>query len=145
MDHGVGGAVDTLAWVGADSVRSLSVDRVGDYDRLATDGRLIESAFRVIGTRSAMTLLREAFLGARRFDDLVGRAGLSSMSGAARLKEFVAAGLMVKVPYQSVAGTRCEYVLTDLGTECLPVVLALMNFGNAMERSVPGAIEEHPQ
>ena len=34
----------------------------------------------LIGARSAMTLLREAFYGARRFDDLVGRAGLSSMA-----------------------------------------------------------------
>ncbi|MDT5105110.1 MAG: hypothetical protein QOI25_2623 [Mycobacterium sp.] len=43
-----------------------------------------------------MPLLREAFYGARRFDDPVSRAGLSSMAGSARPKEFVSAGLMVK-------------------------------------------------
>ena len=93
----------------------------------------LERALELIGTRSAMTLLREAFYGARRFDDLVSRAGLSSMAASARLKEFVAAGLMVRRPYQSPNGTRCEYVLTDLGNECLPVVLAMMRFGAAVE------------
>jgi DNA-binding HxlR family transcriptional regulator len=55
------------------------------------------------------------------------------MAASARLKEFVAAGLMVKRPYQSPNGTRCEYVLIDLGNECLPVVLAMMRFGVAVE------------
>jgi DNA-binding HxlR family transcriptional regulator len=40
---------------------------------------------------------------------------------------------MVKGPYQSPTGTRCEYVLTTLGNECLPVVLAMMRFGAAVE------------
>jgi DNA-binding HxlR family transcriptional regulator len=30
-------------------------------------------------------------------------------------------------------GTRCEYVLTKLGNECLPVVLAMMRSGAAVE------------
>lgn len=93
----------------------------------------MEVALELIGTRSAMTLLREAFHGARRFDDLVARAGLSSMTGSVRLKEFVSAGIMFKRPYQSAYGTRCEYVLTDLGNECLPVVQALMRFGVAVD------------
>jgi DNA-binding HxlR family transcriptional regulator len=93
----------------------------------------MEVALELIGTRSAMTLLREAFHGASRFDDLVARAGLSSMTGSVRLKEFVSAGLMFKRPYQSAYGTRCEYVLTDLGNQCFPVVEALMRFGAAVD------------
>lgn len=100
-----------------------------------TDRCPMEVALELIGTRSAMTLLREAFLGARRFDDLVARAGLSSMTASVRLKEFVAAGLMYKRPYQSSYGTRCEYVLTDLGQACLPVVQALMQFGVDVENA----------
>ncbi len=99
----------------------------------------MEVALELIGTRSAMTLLREAFLGARRFDDLVARAGLSSMTASVRLKEFVAGGLMYKRPYQAAYGTRCEYVLTDLGHECYPVVQALMQFGTAVENATEAA------
>lgn len=95
----------------------------------------METALELIGTRSAMTLLREAFLGARRFDDLVARAGLSSMTASVRLKEFVAAGLMYKRPYKAAYGTRCEYVLTDLGNATYPVVQALTDFGTAIERA----------
>jgi DNA-binding HxlR family transcriptional regulator len=101
----------------------------------ATDRCPMETALELIGTRSAMTLLREAFLGAKRFDDLVARAGLSSMTASVRLKEFVAAGLMYKRPYQAAYGTRCEYVLTDLGNQCYPVVEALMRFGVAVENA----------
>ncbi|BBZ31107.1 hypothetical protein MMAD_54020 [Mycolicibacterium madagascariense] len=101
----------------------------------------MEVALELIGTRSAMTLLREAFLGARRFDDLVARAGLSSMTASVRLKEFVAAGLMYKRPYQASYGTRCEYVLTDLGHACQPVVRALMQFGMEVEHSERVALD----
>ena len=104
----------------------------------------MEIALELIGTRSAMTLLREAFYGAKRFDDLVARAGLSSMTGSARLKQFVSAGLMVKRPYQSTYGTRCEYVLTDLGYECFPVVQALMRFGAAVETDARAACHAVP-
>jgi DNA-binding HxlR family transcriptional regulator len=108
------------------SERTALRGSTADRDRL-------DRALELIGTRSAMTLLREAFSGARRFDDLVGGAGLSSMAGSARLKEFVSAGLMVKLPYQSPQGTRCEYVLTELGEECLPIVQAMTSFGAAVE------------
>ena len=80
-----------------------------------------------------MLLLREAFYGARRFDDLVERANVSTMIGSARLKELVSAGLMAKVPYyQSEKQTRYEYVLTELGQQTLPVIVALLRFGTAL-------------
>ena len=92
----------------------------------------MDVALAVIGTRSALALLRAAFCGARRFDDLVEAAGVSTMIGAARLHEFVDAGLMTKRPYKSRQRTRQEYVLTDLGAQCLPVLLALMQVGRAI-------------
>jgi DNA-binding HxlR family transcriptional regulator len=92
----------------------------------------LDAALAVVGTRSALALLYAAFGGAHRFDDLVERAGVSTMIGAARLREFVAAGLMTRRPYRSAQRTRHEYVLTDLGHQSLPVVTALVRFGAAV-------------
>jgi DNA-binding HxlR family transcriptional regulator len=39
-----------------------------------------ERALQLIGTHSAMVLLREAFFGGRRFDDLARRAGVTDRS-----------------------------------------------------------------
>jgi len=97
---------------------------------------LIETALDVLGTRSAMLLLTEAFCGARRFDDLVERAGVSTMIGAQRLKELVSAGLLTKLPYyQSEKRTKYEYVLTELGQQTLPVLVAFMRFGSTLGAS----------
>jgi DNA-binding HxlR family transcriptional regulator len=92
----------------------------------------MDVALQLIGTRSALALLRAALCGARRFDELIESAGVSTMIASARLHEFVDAGLMTKRPYKSRQRTRHEYVLTDLGLRCLPVVVALMEVGRAV-------------
>jgi DNA-binding HxlR family transcriptional regulator len=93
----------------------------------------MDIALQLIGTRSALLLLQAAFCGARRFDDLIASSGVSTMIGATRLHEFVAAGLMTKRPYQSRQRAREEYVLTELGLRCLPVVVALIQVGEAID------------
>lgn len=93
----------------------------------------------LIGSRPALLLLREAFYGARRFDDLARGVGISEAVAAQRLKELVAAGVLEKTPYQEPGQrTRHEYVLTEAGHELLPVVLGLLAWGErhaAGERS----------
>ncbi len=92
----------------------------------------LDAALAVVGTRSALALLYAALCGAHRLDDLIERAGVSSMIGAARLREFVEAGLMTRRPYRSPQRTRHEYILTDLGLQSLPIVTALVRFGAAV-------------
>jgi DNA-binding HxlR family transcriptional regulator len=99
----------------------------------AADKRPMEIALDLIGTRSALALLQAAFCGARRFEELIATAGVSTMIGAARLHEFVDGGLMTKRPYKSKQRTRQEYVLTELGLRCLLVVVALMEVGVAID------------
>jgi DNA-binding HxlR family transcriptional regulator len=95
--------------------------------------RPMDVALDLIGTRSALALLQAAFCGARRFEDLIASAGVSTMIGATRLHEFVDAGLMSKRPYKSRQRTRQEYVVTELGLRCLPVVIALIEVGTAID------------
>ncbi|KJK43273.1 transcriptional regulator [Lentzea aerocolonigenes] len=91
----------------------------------------IALALDVIGTRSALLLLREAFYGTTRFDGFVRRVGITEAVAAKRLKELVDAGLFEKRPYREPgARTRYEYVLTEQGSALLPVIVALMQWGD---------------
>jgi DNA-binding HxlR family transcriptional regulator len=91
----------------------------------------IARTMEIVGTRSAMLILREAFLGTRRFDDFARRIGIGEPAAAARLKEMVDAGLLEKVPYR-VPGqrTRFEYRLTPKGRDLYPVITALRQWGD---------------
>ncbi|MGW6442214.1 winged helix-turn-helix transcriptional regulator [Lentzea sp. NPDC055074] len=101
-------------------------------DQWQPEGCSIAKALDVVGTKSAMLLLREAFYGTTRFDGFVRRVGITEAVAAKRLKELVEAGLLEKRPYQEPgARTRFEYVLTEKGRALLPVVVALMQWGDA--------------
>ncbi|MFG1927337.1 winged helix-turn-helix transcriptional regulator [Cryptosporangium sp. NPDC048952] len=91
----------------------------------------IGKAMDVVGTRSAMLLVREAFYGTTRFDDFAARVGITDAIAATRLKELVAAGIFAKRPYREPGQrTRYEYVLTPMGEDLLPALLALMRWGD---------------
>ncbi|WP_446218607.1 winged helix-turn-helix transcriptional regulator [Micromonospora sp. IBHARD004] len=102
-----------------------------DRDAWSRANCSIARAMDIVGSRSAMLIMREALLGTRRFDDFVHRVGLGEPAMAARLKELVAAGLLERVPYREPGQrTRHEYQLTRKGRELLPVITALRNWGD---------------
>src|SRR5689334_5110894 len=77
----------------------------------------------IIGTRSSMLILREAFYGTTRFDDFARRAKITDAIVAARLKELTDIGLFVKQPYREPGKrSRHEYLLTEKGRDLVPVV-----------------------
>jgi DNA-binding HxlR family transcriptional regulator len=85
----------------------------------------------VIGTRSSMLILREAYFGTTRFDDFARRTRITEAIVAARLRDLTAIGLFAKEPYREAGSrTRYEYVLTSKGRDLLPAVLGLMQWGN---------------
>ncbi len=90
----------------------------------------VERAMKAVGTRNAMLIMREAHYGTSRFDDFAERVGITEAAASARLRDLVEAGLLAKRPYQDPGSrTRHEYVLTQAGTDLLPVVLALFDWG----------------
>ena len=90
----------------------------------------VEQTMAVVGTKSAMLIMREAFYGTTRFDDFARRVGITKAATSARLTELVAAGLLAKQPYREPGQrSRDEYVLTDAGTEFMPVVWAMFEWG----------------
>jgi DNA-binding HxlR family transcriptional regulator len=92
----------------------------------------MDRTLQVVGSRTALLLLREAFYGATRFDQLWKRVGVTEASAAQRLRELVTAGVLEKQPYREPGQrTRFEYVLTPAGHELMPVVLGLLQWGAA--------------
>jgi len=84
-----------------------------------------------VGTKSAYVLLREAFYGATRFEEFVERTDTSEPVVAARLRELTADGLLEKFPYQEPGQrTRSGYRLTEKGSDLLPVLVAMMRWGD---------------
>ena len=90
----------------------------------------VDRTMRLIGNRTAVLLLREAFYGVTRFDQLRRRVGVTEAVAAQRLRELVDAGVLTKEPYREPGQrTRYEYVLTEAGHALLPLMLGLMEWG----------------
>ncbi len=84
----------------------------------------------LLGTKSAMLILREAYYGTTRFDDFCTRVGITRAAASARLNELVDAGLLTRRPYREPGQrAREEYVLTPAGTDFMPVVWAMFEWG----------------
>ena len=112
----------------------VTVHMVGSLDPRSNweaRGCTIAQAMDVVGSRSAILLLREAFYGTTRFDDFAQRVGISEAVASARLRELVTLGLLEKHPYQEPGQrTRMEYALTQMGADFFPVLVSLMNWGD---------------
>ncbi|BCI52991.1 transcriptional regulator family protein [Mycolicibacterium litorale] len=104
---------------------------LADRDAWSAVGQCpIEKTMTLLGTKTAMLLMREAFYGTTRFDDFWRRVGVTKAAAAARLSELVEAGLLERRPYQEPGQRRRdEYVLTDAGRDFMPVVWALFEWG----------------
>ncbi len=91
----------------------------------------IGAAVAIFGDRPAFLVLREAFNGVRRFDDMQRRTGIPRQVLSDRLARLVREDMLRKVPYQdSGQRTRYEYRLTGKGLDLYPVLVALMHWGD---------------
>ncbi len=73
-------------------------------------------------------LMREAFLGHRRFESFQSALGLSRGILAQRLAKLVDAGMLERRLYEE-RPERYEYVLTEKGRDFYPVLAAMWRFG----------------
>jgi DNA-binding HxlR family transcriptional regulator len=85
----------------------------------------------VVGERWIWVILRQAFNGARRFEEFQRGIGLARNVLAEKLNLLVDHGLMDRRAYAGHgARQRCEYRLTDKGRALFPAYTALMRWGN---------------
>jgi DNA-binding HxlR family transcriptional regulator len=82
----------------------------------------------LVGDRWTVLVLRELFMGNSRFDDIQTQSQATPQMLASRLKKLEAAGLIERRPYCN-RPLRYEYVLTEMGADFYPVLLALRAWG----------------
>jgi DNA-binding HxlR family transcriptional regulator len=99
--------------------------------RISTVNCSVARALAVVGERWTLLIVREAFDGARRFQDFRARLGIASNLLTTRLETLVQAEVMERVPYQEPGGRqRYEYQLTERGADLRPVLITLLQWGD---------------
>jgi DNA-binding HxlR family transcriptional regulator len=91
----------------------------------------IARTLEIVGEWWSLLIIRDAVLGARRFDEFK-RSGISDNILSTRLKTLTDAHIFKRVRYQT-SPDRYEYVLTEKGQELGPVVLALRSWGRPLD------------
>lgn len=88
----------------------------------------IARAARVLGDRWVLLILRDAFLGAERFEDFIERLGINRAALTSRLAIMQEAGLLRREPAQ---GKRARYLLTDSARALVPVYAEIAGWSAA--------------
>jgi DNA-binding HxlR family transcriptional regulator len=111
-----------------------------DYD---TEACTIGAALAIVGEKWTFLVLREAFNGIRRFDDIRRRTSAPRQILSDRLARLVEQGLMRKVPYREPGQrSRSEYRLTEQGLALFPLIVALLEWGNEYAATPAGPAAE---
>ena len=99
------------------------------WEDLENEACPVARGLSVIGERWTLLILRDCFLGVRRFDDFQSSLGITRHILADRLKTLEAKGLLRRVQYQE-RPPRFEYRLTDTGKDLFPVMVTLITWAN---------------
>jgi DNA-binding HxlR family transcriptional regulator len=108
------------------------------HDGLREQNCSIARTVAVLGERWTLIILRQAFLGARRFEDFQRGTGVARNILSDRLRSLVEHDVLRRLPYQDHP-PRSEYRLTAKGRDLYPVLVALMQWGDRH-----GGLEEGP-
>lgn len=88
----------------------------------------IARALEIVGERWSLLILREAFLGQRRFNDFERHLGIARNILSARLKHLVERGVLAREPSRADA-RQIEYRLTPMGKALFPVLVSMAQWG----------------
>jgi DNA-binding HxlR family transcriptional regulator len=89
----------------------------------------VARALELVGERWTLLVVRDAFLGRRRFEEFQESLGIARNVLADRLAKLVEHGIFERVPYQE-RPERFEYRLTDRGRDLRLTLAALMQWGD---------------
>ena len=104
----------------------------------------VARALEAVGDRWTMLVIRDAFLGVRRFEDFQRDLEIARNVLADRLARLVDEGILEKRRYQE-RPERYEYRLTDKGVDLWPALVSLMKWGDrhAPEEAGPPTLIVH--
>ena len=89
----------------------------------------VAQTLKVIGDRWSFMVIREAFFGVRRFDDLQNKLGIAPNILTDRLDRLVAEGIFERRKYQDLP-ERYEYPLTEKGKDLYGPLIAMLRWGD---------------
>lgn len=99
------------------------------YEELADEPCSITRPLVVLGDRWTLVVLKQAFMGIRRFNAFKDALGISRSRLQDRLDRLVEHGILVK--QKAAGGTHEEYRLTEKGFDLYPVLMAIRDWGDA--------------
>jgi DNA-binding HxlR family transcriptional regulator len=98
----------------------------------------IARALSVVGDRWTMMIVRDVFLGIRRFDAMHQDLGLTPHRLSNRLGKLVRDGILARVEYEK-RPRRFEYRLTEKGIDLFPLIVVLNTWGDRWMAGRAGA------
>ncbi|MHB8242172.1 MAG: winged helix-turn-helix transcriptional regulator [Solirubrobacteraceae bacterium] len=114
----------------------------------------IAASLEIVGERWSLLIVRDIFLGLRRFDEIQDDLGIARNVLQTRLTRLLDQGVLEKRLYQE-RPQRWEYRLTDKGLDLWPTIISLMKWGDRHapradgppvvleHRDCGGAVDEH--
>ena len=102
---------------------------MGWAEQFEKDTCAIAAAVSVVGDPWTLLILRDAFLGVRRFEDFRRGLGVARSVLAARLKKLVQYGIM-RIGADDLSFGRRQYLLTPKGMDLFPILLSLKAWGD---------------
>ena len=101
----------------------------------------IARTLEIVGEWWTLLIVRDALMGARRFDEFK-TTGIADNILTSRLKKLTAAGILERRLYQE-RPARFEYLLTEKGRALGPVVLALRSWGREWTEGADSSTISH--
>lgn len=89
----------------------------------------IARSLELVGDSWSLLIVRDALLGAKRFQDFQERLGMAPNTLARRLALLTEQGVLTRRRYEQKP-PREYYELTEMGRELMPVLLAFSSWGN---------------
>lgn len=99
--------------------------------KIVDDRCSIARTVAVVGERWSLLIVRDAFRGASTYSEFRSRLGVPSDVLSARLVSLTEAGIFAKVAYREPGEReRFRYELTESGRDLLPVLAAMVQWGD---------------
>jgi DNA-binding HxlR family transcriptional regulator len=102
----------------------------------------VAAALEILGERWTLLAVRELTYGVHRFDQITAFTGASRDILAARLRKLEQHGIIERRKYHEHP-PRYEYHLTDAGTELVPILRALHQWGDRWAVDKPSVLFWH--
>jgi DNA-binding HxlR family transcriptional regulator len=99
------------------------------WDEIAELNCSIARTLAVIGDRWTLLVLRDAFMGVRRFEHFQADLKVTRHVLADRLRKLEREGILRRVAYRE-RPVRHEYRLTDKGMELYPIMISMLKWGD---------------